>query len=147
MSDIWIQKRIKQKTKSCLWHASMTTTIAITIMLVVPILETGGSVSLPPTCALFILADNTQNVKILIIEERNGEIIQKRKKKVERGQRTLAQYNYGVSSSSQIIFHLLNLLYLHRKVANCDVGGFFSFECHWRCGSARQSYGQLVLVG
>ena len=147
MSDIWIQKQIKQKTKSCLWHASMTTTIAITIMLVVPILGTGGSISLPPTCALFILADNTQNVKILIIQKRNGEIIQKRKKKVERGQRTLAQYNYGVSSSSQIIFHLLNLLYLHRKVANCDVGGFFSFECHWRCGSARQSYGQLVLMG
>ena len=149
MSDIWIQKRIKQKTKSCLWHASMTTTIAITIMLVVPILGTGGSISLPPTCALFILADNTQNVKILIIQKRNGEILQKRKKKktVERGRRTLAQYNYGVSSSSQIIFHLLNLLYLHRKVANCDVGGFFSFECHWRCGSARQSYGQLVLVG
>ena len=123
----------------------MTTTIAITIILVVPILRT----FLPPTCALFILADNAQNVKILIIEERNGEIIQKRKKKktVERGKRTLAQYNYGVSSSSQIIFHLLNLLYLHRKVANCDVGGFFSFECHWRCGSARQSYGQLALVG
>ena len=59
----------------------MTNTIAITIKLVVPILGTGGSVSLPPTCALFILADNAQNVKILIIEERNGEIIQKRKKK------------------------------------------------------------------
>lgn len=128
----------------------MTNTIAITIMLVVPILGTGGSVSLPPTCALFILADNAQNVKILIIEERNGEIIQKRKKKkktVERGIRTLAQYNYGVSSSSQIIFLLLNLLCLHRKLANCDVGGFFFFECHWRCGSARQSYGQIVLVG
>ena len=127
----------------------MTNTIAITIKLVVPILGTGGSISLPPTCALFILADNAQNVKILIIEERNGEIIQKRKKKkktVERGIRTLAQYNYGVSSSSQIIFHLLNLLYLHRKLANCDVGGFFFFECHWRCGSARQSCGQLVLV-
>ena len=52
---------------------------------------------------------------------------EKKKKTVERGRRTLAQYNYGVSSSSQIIFHLLNLLYLHRKVANCDVGGFFSF--------------------
>ena len=76
-----MQKWIKQTTKSCLWHVSMTTTIAITIMLVVPILGTGGSVSLPPTCALFILADNTQNVKILIIEERNGEIIQKREKK------------------------------------------------------------------
>ena len=148
MSDIWIQKRIKQKTKSCLWHASMTTSIAITIMLVVPILRTGGSVSLSPTCALFILADNTQNVKILIIQKRNGEIIQKRKKKVERGQGTLAQYNYGVSSSSQIIVLLLNLLCLHTKLANCDVGGFFFFfECHWRCGSARQSYGQLVLVG
>ena len=58
----------------------MTTTIAITIMLVVPILRT----FLPPTCALFILADNAQNVKILIIEERNGEIIQKRKKKTSR---------------------------------------------------------------
>ena len=81
MSGVWIQKWIKQKTKSCLWHASMTNTIAITIKLVVPILGTGGSVSLPPTCALFILADNAQNVKILIIEERNGEIIQKRKKK------------------------------------------------------------------
>ena len=59
----------------------MTTNITITIMLVVPILETGGSVSLPPTCALFILADNTQNVKLLIIQKRNGEIIQKIKKK------------------------------------------------------------------
>ena len=59
----------------------MTNTIAITIKLVVPILGTGGSISLPPTCALFILADNAQNVKILIIEERNGEIIQKIKKK------------------------------------------------------------------
>ena len=107
----------------------MTTTIAITIMLVVPILGTGGSISLPPTCALFILADNTQNVKILIIQKRNGEILQKRKKKktVERGRRTLAQYNYGVSSSSQIIFLLLNLLCLHTKLANCDVGGFFFF--------------------
>lgn len=107
----------------------MTTTIAITIMLVVPILGTGGSISLPPTCALFILADNTQNVKLLIIQKRNGEIIQKRKKKkkktVERGIRTLAQYNYGVSSSSQIIFLLLNLLCLHTKLANCNVGGFF----------------------
>ena len=84
MSGVWIQKWIKQKTKSCLWHASMTTSIAITIMLVVPILETRGSVSLPPTCALFILADNTQNVKILIIQKRNGEIIQKRKKKNSR---------------------------------------------------------------
>ena len=84
MSGVWIQKWIKQKTKSCLWHASMTNTIAITIMLVVPILGTRGSVSLPPTCALFILADNAQNVKILIIEERNGEIIQKRKKKNSR---------------------------------------------------------------
>ena len=96
----------------------MTNTIAITIKLVVPILGTGGSISLPPTCALFILADNAQNVKILIIEERNREIIQKRKKKkktVERGIRTLAQYNYGVSSSSQIIFHLLNLLYLQEN--------------------------------
>ena len=59
----------------------MTTTIAITITLVVPILGTGGSVSLPPTCALFILADNTQNVKILIIQKRNWEIIHKSKKK------------------------------------------------------------------
>ena len=107
----------------------MTTSIAITIMLVVPILGTGGSISLPPTCALFILADNTQNVKILIIQKRNGEILQKRKKKktVERGRRTLAQYNYGVSSSSQIIFLLLNLLCLHTKLANCDVGGFCFF--------------------
>ena len=39
----------------------------------------------------------------------------------------MAQYNYGVSSSSQIIFLLLNLLCLHRKLANCDVGGFFFF--------------------
>ena len=62
----------------------MTNTIAITIKLVVPILGTGGSISLPPTCALFILADNAQNVKILIIEERNGEIIQKIKKKKSR---------------------------------------------------------------
>ena len=152
MSDVWIQKWIKQTTKSCLWHVSMTTTIAITIMLVVPILGTGGSVSLPPTCALFILADNTQNVKILIIQKRNWEIIQKRgkkkKKTVERGWRPLAQYNSGVSSSSQVIFLSINLLCLHRKLANCDVGGFFFFfECHWRCGSARQSYGQLVLVG
>ena len=107
----------------------MTTTIAITIMLVVPILGTGGSVSLPPTCALFILADNTQNVKILIIQKRNWEIIQKRgkkkKKTVERGRRPLAQYNSGVSSSSQVIFLSLNLLCLHTKLANCDVGGFF----------------------
>ena len=132
----------------------MTTSIATTIMLVVPILRTGGSVSLSPTCALFILADNTQNVKILIIQKRNGEIIQKIKKKkktVERGKRTLAQYNYGVSSSSQIIVLSLNLLCLHTKLANCNVGGFFFFsfffECHWRCGSARQSYGQLVLMG
>nr|XP_025132615.1 epidermal growth factor-like protein 6 [Bubalus bubalis] len=43
----------------------MTNTIAITIKLVVPILGTGGSVSLPPTCALFILADNAQNWKSL----------------------------------------------------------------------------------
>ena len=116
----------------------MTTTIAITIMLVVPILGTGGSISLPPTCALFILADNTQNVKILIIQKRNGEILQKRKKKktVERGRRTLAQYNYGVSSSSQIIFLLLNLLCLHTKLANCDVGGFFFFSLNATGGVA-----------
>ena len=62
----------------------MTTTIAITITLVVPILGTGGSVSLPPTCALFILADNTQNVKILIIQKRNWEIMQKREKKKKK---------------------------------------------------------------
>ena len=62
----------------------MTTTIAITIMLVVPILRTRGSVSLPPTCALFILADNTQNVKILIIQKRNWEIMQKREKKKKK---------------------------------------------------------------
>ena len=49
----------------------------------------------------------------------------KKNKTVERGRRTLAQYNYGVSSSSQIIFLSLNLLCLHRKLANCDVGGFF----------------------
>ena len=36
----------------------------------------------------------------------------------------MAQYNYGVSPSSQIIFLLLNLLCLHTKLANCEVGGF-----------------------
>lgn len=36
----------------------------------------------------------------------------------------MAQHNHGVSSSSQIIFLLLNLLCLHTKLANCDVGGF-----------------------
>ena len=86
VSVVWIQKWIKQKTKCCLWHASITTTIAITIMRVVPILGTGGSVSLPPTCALFILADNTQNFEILIIQKRKGELIQKRQtKKQQKG--------------------------------------------------------------
>lgn len=51
------------------------------------ILGTGGSVSLPPTCALFILADNTQNFEILIIQKRKGtNTEEKNKKTVERGE-------------------------------------------------------------